>query len=188
VLSLAKTPDRPVVSPIDDELKAAEPLERHDRTFGYLSCRCRKGLLPRGEHGAPGIPQLDTRTANRARVRLRVEPPVPRVLVFPPALGAHAERLHRRVGSIVGKGLDNAETRPAVRAVRERVAAASVLRVENLGEAVGTRSDIGEDGDVLLPRRVARAYLEAFVARGVEEGLLETLDRRAWWSLVPESR
>src|SRR5690349_4005668 len=77
------------------------------------------------------VPQLEPRTAGRARVRLCVEAAVARVFIFSPALRAHCELLHRRVSAVVGQGLDDAETRAAIRAIGERVTVTAVFWIQN---------------------------------------------------------
>ena len=76
------------------EVVAAEPLDRDDRArVEQLRCagRPRRRAVV-STALAVGVHEPGLRAARRARVRLRVEAPVRRVLVLGPARGAHLER------------------------------------------------------------------------------------------------
>ena len=76
------------------------------------------------------------------------------VVVLGLAGRAHRERGHRGQRAVVGDAADDRESRPAVRAVDERVAMAAVAGVEQLGQAVVARRRVGRDERA---RRVRRA-------------------------------
>ncbi len=61
------------------------------------------------------------------------------------ALRAHREVRIEVIGPVVGDVADDREARAAVRAVDERVAVAPVRGVEEFGEALGARGDVGGD-------------------------------------------
>ena len=71
-------------------------------------------------------------------------------------------------GAVVGQRFDDAEARPAVRAVGERIAVAAVGRVEDLREAIGQVAMSGRTSAAWSPRLARCADLEAREAAGVE--------------------
>ena len=86
------------------------------------------------------------RTAVRAAHRLRVEPPVGRVVVLRARTSAHIGKpAIVVVDPVVGHAGDDREPRPAVRAVDERVAVAAVGRVAQLAQAVGAGRGVRRD-------------------------------------------
>ena len=89
--------------------------------------------------------QPHARPAHRAGVGLRVEAPVGRVLVLPPARRAQRERAHGGALAVVGQVLDDREPGAAVGAVGERVVVAPVAGVEQLAPAVGAGGDVRRD-------------------------------------------
>jgi hypothetical protein len=84
-----------------------------------------------------------------------VKAAIQRIVVFAPALRAHRERRHRRFVAVVRNVADDRVARAAVRAVREGIAEAAVVRIEDLGEAIGAGREIGRDGDLAFPRALA---------------------------------
>ena len=115
------------------EVVAAEPLDGDD----LAGAQRRRDLLER---------RVELRPAGRAAHRLGVEAAVGRVVVLGAGTPAHiAKRGHRRVRPVVGDRRHDRVARPAVRAVRERVAVAPVGRVGDLATAVGARGHVGRD-------------------------------------------
>ena len=100
--------------------RGAGPRRRKSRAAGR---RHRRRWAGRGSAGPPG-----------RRTRL--------------AIGAHREAGHRRGGPVVGDSEHDRVARPAVRAVRERVVVAAVLRVVDLGQAVVASGAVDADGRV----------------------------------------
>ena len=102
------------------------------------------------------------RTAHRAGIRLRVKPPVGRVVILPLALRAHPEDRHRRLRPVVRNVLNDRVSRTAIGAVRERVAEAPVGRIHRIGQAGVAGRDIRRDQGELaglghaVPDREAR--------------------------------
>jgi len=176
-----------VVAGIGHQVEPAEALERDDRAAADRRHRSRQRLIPSRENGAVRRPQLEARPARRACVRLRVEPAVQRVVVLRLARPAHPEPRHRRARPVVRQAMEDRETRAAVGAVGERVAEATVRRVEQLAQAVGTRGDVRQHERRLLTGR-AFADLEARQADRVEHRRLETLDHGAGWTLLHQAR
>ena len=82
---------------------------------------------PRPEAASPAavsrpsvVEQLQRRPAARTGDRLGVKPPVGRIVVLGPAVGAHRKRGHRGPRPVVGQLLDDRPARAAVRAIGER--------------------------------------------------------------------
>ena len=95
------------------------------------------------------------RPASVAGDRFGVETAVGGVAIFALARLAHRKRRHCRVGAIVGDALDDAETRPAMRAIGEGITEATLKRIDDfLGAG---RADRGVRRDLSV--RVARKTL-----------------------------
>ena len=60
-----------------------------------------------------------------------VEAAIGRIVIFRAARLAHGVARHRRLGAIKGNGFDNAQARPAMRAVGERIAEAAFGRIRD---------------------------------------------------------
>jgi hypothetical protein len=114
------------------EMEPADPLHGGDPALAQ------GGGDRRERHAQPGA-------ALRARVGLRVEPAIGRVVVLRRAAVAHGEARHRRQRAVVRHVADDREAGPAVRAVDERVAVAAVGRVEQLPKAVLAGRGVGRD-------------------------------------------
>ena len=123
------------------------------------SARAAASMPSRPRRGRAGQPHHGT--ALGAGVRLRVKAAVARVLVLAPARRAHREGRHRRIRPVVRDVTHDREARPAVRAVRERVAKAAVRGVEQLGEAVRARGGVRRDRRLRLAAARALADREA---------------------------
>ena len=117
--------------------------------------------------GAVGAAQRRGRTARGTGVGLRVETTVAGVVVLGPACRAHREARHRRQGAVVRDPADDAEARPAVGAVGERVAVAPVGRVPQLPQAIGAGGAVRRDRRVGPPVGRALADREAATADGI---------------------
>src|SRR5208337_5069763 len=120
---------------VASELKAAEPLDGDDLAFGYEAARRVDAIEQRMlvETRRPAVEANERRpgTANVAGDRFRVETAIGGIAVFAPARLAHREGRHGRVGAIVRDPLDDAQARPAVRAVGEGIAVAALERIED---------------------------------------------------------
>ena len=107
----------------------------------------------------------DLRAAIKAGIRLCVETSIGRVVVLTLTREAHTERAHRGVGAIVRKLPQDGEARAAIGAVDEGITIASVVRVEQLGDAGVASRQIGRDEGRLKRGNIVREMnLEAFVA------------------------
>ncbi len=100
------------------------------------------------------------RTARRAGSGLRMVAAVACILVLAAAGRAQGEAPHGGVGSIVRQRRDDAEARPAMRAVGERIAVAPVGGIEHFRQAVRAGRHVGQDERRHRPGRVAGADLE----------------------------
>ena len=97
-------------------------------------------------HAALAVMPAQARPALPAGIGLGVEPAVRGIMIFPAALRAHGENLHGGIGPVIGNGLDNGITGPAVGAVDERIEIAPfVAAVVELGQTIGADRRIGRD-------------------------------------------
>ncbi len=141
-LALAEQRHHRLVARVTGEVKAAEALDRQDAS---------RPQPPGGERdGVPGhlgaiLLQPEPRPAVGAGDRLGVEAAVGGVVVFGRAGGAHRELRHRRPHSVVGKTAKDRETRPAMGAVGEGVAVATLCGVPDLGGTGGAGCSVGGD-------------------------------------------
>ena len=126
------------------------------------------------------------RAAGMAGDRLGVEAAVGGAAIFALTGLAHGERRHGRIGAIVGDGLDDAQTRPAMCAIGEGIAEATLERIDDflgasranrgvrrdlsvrvagktLGDPKSRRQRTGENArfDLIDPRQRRRFALKA---------------------------
>jgi hypothetical protein len=145
VLAPAEAPYRVVVARINHQVKTTQTLNRHDLPAPDQVYRPQQGVEAGGQSLASFIPQLKLRTAIRAGVGLSMKATIVRVFVLTLARLAHLEGFHRGFGPVVGKLFNNAETGPAVGAVGERIAKATIVWIQYLVQAIGAGGDIRED-------------------------------------------
>jgi hypothetical protein len=100
---------------------------------------------------------------------------VERVCVFATARIAHREIAHSRIGAVIRHVFDYREARAAVRAVDERIAEASVARVEHFTDAVFACGYVGRDGDELFS--VGGAFYDLKIIEVREKRLENAFDR-----------
>jgi hypothetical protein len=131
------------------EMEAADPLQRDYPSRAQSGGRTCDRISPT-QRRASGRKGRDFGPAGRARVWLRVEPPVFHRVVLALAVAAHAERRHRGKRPVVRHVARDREARPAIGAVREGVAMPAIGGVEDLALAVGACCQVGRNGDVPL--------------------------------------
>ena len=160
MLAVAQPGDGHGIRRVAGEVVAAEALDSHDPPGAQIRKRGRQRRFPMRRRGSvAGTPVRQLWTAVGARDRLGVETAIRRVAIFGLARGAQPELAHRGPGAIVRKLIDDRCPRTAVGAVGERVAVASVVRVEQLAQAIVAGGDVGReqtlcrgDGLALLDR------------------------------------
>src|SRR4029453_7256992 len=128
---------------------------------------------------ALSIPEFQLRTAMWTCIGLRMKTSVLWIAVFGFALRAHHESFHRSIRPIVRQRFDDAEARPAIRAVRKWIAVTSIVGVENVAQAIRTCRDIWEDQGGFRSALLALANFKSLIASWVEQGILEALDHCA---------
>ncbi len=128
--------------------------------------------------GLVGVGQPRHRAAVGARVRLRVEAAIGRILVLRPAERAHLEPGHRGRAPVVGHAAHDREARAAVGAVHERVAVAPVGRVEQLPQAVLAGGRVGRDRRLGLAVALAGDDPKAVLPGGLHVPCVDPLHRR----------
>jgi hypothetical protein len=135
-----------------------------------------EGLIVPGQNLAVCIPELEMRSTLSTGIGLGVEAAIARVLVFGLASLAHDEAAHGRVGAVVRQGLNDAETRPAVRAVRERITVTPISRLSDILQTISASGIVGENEGGFCPASIARADLERGVPGRFVKGRLQRLD------------
>ena len=121
---------------VTDQVISANPLDGDDGAAaqGRNAGRQRRGVAA---HAAVVPMEGKLRAAGRAGQRLGMIAPVQRILIFGAALPAHRKTRHRRVGPVVRQPVDDGVTRPALRAVGERIAEAPRDGIAHFRQAVG---------------------------------------------------
>ncbi len=172
-LAAAQIPHRGRVGGVDREVVAADALHRHQPTGSEQLHRGPQRLVTSGTCRAVGCAPGEPGSALGTGVGLRMEAPVPGVVVLAPARVAHDEARHRRRRPVVRHAQHDRVARAAVRAVRERVAVAPVGRIVDLGEAVGARRGVDAHGHCSCRTRIVARH-DAERARPAEGlGVLE---------------
>ncbi len=193
MFAFAQKPDGLVVARIHHQMKSAQPLDRHNFSFtnrGGGRQKCVVAALgrvrPISRFGKVGgvlpnaaTPQFQMRSADGAGVGLRVKAAVARVVVFGLALRTHCERFHRGVRAVVRQGFDDAEAGPAIRAVGERIAVATIGRIENLAQAIGTGGNVRQNERGFIAAGFTLADFKTGVTDGIEPGGFEALNETA---------
>jgi hypothetical protein len=144
-LAFAQTGHGRAVPGIDQELKASQPLDRHDLPLAQRPRGSLQGLLRIRQDPAGAVPEFQTWATAGAGDRLGVEATVRRVLIFRPALGAHREAGHGRPLTVVRKRVQDAVARAAQGAVDEGVAVTAIAGIVDFAQAVNARSQIRQD-------------------------------------------
>src|SRR5574341_2544922 len=80
--------------------------------------------------------ELNFRSAGGAGIRLRMEPPVTRVIIFSSAIRAHRKTCHGGVRTVVGHRTSDRVSRSTVCAIDEWIKITAVRRVEQFPQAV----------------------------------------------------
>ena len=176
MLAAAQRRDGLLVAGHGGQVIAAEALHRDDTPRAQQLGRDLDRLT--GKRLAPSRHQAQLGTARRARDRLRVEAAVRGILVLARAVPTHGEAGHRGTRPVVRHVTHDREARAAVRAIGERVAEASIVRVEQLAEAVLARGDVGRHQDLALAARRAVQDRELALPEGAQVDVRELLDHR----------
>jgi hypothetical protein len=162
---------------VNDEVKAADALDRHDLSAANSLHRIPHCLGVSGENGAVGIPEFQVWPTGRAGIRLRMKSAFVRILVFGSAGLAHDESSHRGVRPIVRECQDDGEAGSTIRAVGEGIPITSVRGVEDLAKTIVARADIGEDERRWSPGAVTLPDFEGLETRGRQKTGFQALDR-----------
>ena len=161
VLPGAESARGSIVGGGDRQVVAAEALDRQHRA------RCEQVGSCRDRLAVQIVPLLvdeaQPRPAGRAAHGLGMEAPVRGIVILAVTGIAHRESGHGRPGPVVRDVEHDGEAGPAVRAVHERVAEASIPSIPELAEAVVAGGDVGRDEGSL---GCGRAALHDREARG----------------------
>jgi hypothetical protein len=117
---LTQARHRGFIAGVAGKLKTAQPFDRHNRAVTQQQACRAAGIVTIGPCAVPAF-QPDTRAANGTRHRLRMKAPVGGILILGAARFAQVEGGHGRIGAIVGNGMNDRKTWPAMRAVRKRI-------------------------------------------------------------------
>src|SRR5271169_7059371 len=97
------------------------------------------------ENRARVVPQLQLRTAIRARVGLRMKTPVARIVVLRRTLRTHLENSHRGAQAVIRQPFDDAEARTTVGAVGKRITIPAVAGIEDFSLTIRTCRNVRQD-------------------------------------------
>src|SRR5689334_18959699 len=97
---------------------------------------------------------------------------VERIFVLGATLSAHDEMPHRCVCAIIGQALDDRETRPAVRTIREWVQESAVRTSENIRKAIFAGGDVRKHQGALNAVNFACTDGETVKTRWIQERTL----------------
>jgi hypothetical protein len=158
-------------------MEPADPLRRDDPAVSKESGGGTEGIGGL-DRVAELVQQPQARTTRATGIRLRVEAAVQRRVVLAPAIGAHPEGRHGGRRAVVRHVAGDGEARSAVGAVRERIPVAAVCRIEDLGEAVHARRQVGGDRDAAIAVLPALDDDESLGRLRGNPGPLEVADAR----------
>ena len=143
---------------VHGQVEAAQSLDGHHRAGRQGRGRLGQGIA--GKRPAGRVVPAELRPAHRAGVGLGVEAAVQGIVVLAPAVIAQGEHAHGGVRPVVGDLFDDGEAGAAVGAVGKGVAEAAVVRVADLGQAVGAGGDVRGDLGARRPAAVTRQDAE----------------------------
>ena len=139
-------------------MKANEAFHPDDLSGLQRGGHHRQGIFRNAADMAVPIPKFQIRTALATSVQLLMESAVERTLILATTLFTHGELAHGCIRSIIRKAFDDGKPWPAVHAVGKWIEIATVRRIENLREAIGTGRDV--DGYCGLLRAGVRAVAD----------------------------
>ena len=161
---IAQPRDGSLIASVRDELETTNSFQRENLSSSHQFRGMTQCVVPqrkdccRPHHTAP----VEGRTANtrsaaresggRAGRGIRTRTP------------GTSRTFHRSIRPVVRQCFNDAEARSAVRAVRKWIAITSIVRVENVAQAIRARRDVWENQRGLRTALLALANLEAFVA------------------------
>jgi hypothetical protein len=147
----AQQADGGFVRCVDGEMESAQALDSDDPSR-LEPFRCVGNRILARQEIAAVVQKLKLWAADPAGVGLGMEAAVQRVVIFLPTQGAHRKNAHRGMHTVVGDFLHDRETGATIRAIDEGVPVAAVRRIQQLAQAVVSRSDLGRDQRALSVR------------------------------------
>ncbi len=106
-----------------------------------------------------------------------METSVGRISVFAPAVGTLRKPYHAGIGTVIGNGAHNAQTRPTMRAIGEGITVTTIAYLENIRTASRTHGRIrhnscvnlagfaGNNAEIVVrTRRIQQHHLQAIQA------------------------
>ena len=141
------------------QMHAAQALDAEDAAAFKQRPRC-LDAVPR-QAAAVCVREEGMRPASRAAVRLGVVAPVFNVRKLRRAVRTHRKLRHGGVGPVIWDGADDGKARPAVSAVYEGVAVASVPGSQQFPQAVRADARVRRDERAHFLSPLARDYAEA---------------------------
>ena len=152
---------RRLVAGVDEQLKPAQAFESDDLPASQRLGSIAECLMPDRQNVSRRIPQRKLRPAVRAGIRFGMKAAGVGIIVFGLTDRAHRKAPHGRAGPVVRDGRDDAVTRAAMTASRERIAVTAIIRIEDFAKALGAGCEIGEDDSRTLVRIGARRNHES---------------------------
>ncbi len=190
MLALAQRGDRCRASRITGQMKAADALDRHNRTSRQQSAG---GLdrIPRRRISIPSnrsqitpfrIGQPDLGTTDGTGIGLCMKTAIGWVCILRRAGRAHLELGHAGVGPIVGDRADDAQPRPTMGAIGERIAITAIARISDLGRAGCAGCRVCNHAG-LYPARPTLDDAEALRRWPIAKPSLDAIDAPKRWAL-----
>src|SRR5258708_1256040 len=97
-----------------------------------------------------------------------MKPAISRIVVLSLASRAHGEALHGSTDAVIGKSLNNSETRAAIGAIGEGITITPVIFIKYLSQTIRTGRDVGQDQGCLGLRLIAPSYFETLVSHRIK--------------------
>ena len=122
--------------------------------------------------------------------RLRVKAAIFRIAIFRAARFAQDERRHRRIDAIIRNGFDDAEARPAMRAIGEGIAKTTLEGICDLLRTGAADCSVRRDlsmrgaadtfGNAEERRQIAGEYASERLARGIPIAASAPMTVKTW--------
>ena len=135
MLALPQPHHRRLIRRIHAQVKSANPLDRHNLARSQPIDACDHRIIHLNRYSIR-THQPNPRPAIPARIRLRMESSVRRIVILRLASRAHREPRHRSLRPVIRNPPRNREPRPAIGAIQKRIPEPPVLRIQQLPQTI----------------------------------------------------